>query len=677
MRASMLRIPIEVVGEALEKMKEGPEKEEIARAHRLTSLRRFVEFQPTMLTKAQVGALWKAAKTRKGEASWKQELEFMFQAARDPSKMLVKSVRDFTALFKAYLAEGFIKGWLFERAEHGAVTPCLVTNINWYPSDRYRSEYVQVTMLYTQVDGEEHASNINLSFGTLISTYKAMNQEAAEARAKALEEAEAELSEAEAEEDEDGAEESSKVERRAREKALRAKLKSLTELPDGVPMDRILSHLGYYKETTELHAAYDKQTDRFMKLIRLYGSQLRVRGTGVQVGDEEGGNGWSWRRWGDDSMLVDGRPSRAIMDTRPLQNFEEESYGKRRKKKANAEEEGEEAFVDIESLTKDDFFPGKAASDCKAFEAKLATNDLFTIPLHLSVKIFHLEKHRFYKVHVVNLVPYKYKPEMADMLILPTKVSRVANMLMAGEGDEAEDIVEGKSQGRMLTCIGDPGLGKTLLAEVLSEKVGKPLYKIQAAQLGLDPETLEQKLRTLLHRAERWGCVLMIDEANAYIHDRGIDVTQNAIVGVFLRLLEYFRGTIILTTNQTNADGTDMDVDDAILSRSYAVVHFKLPTDEEALEMWKVQKKLLKAEISEETIAKAVKHFRYSGRSIRQLLRLAWDCARYDKKDKINFEMLKEAAEFIPISRTERRAMEKGKLVGVASPSEEAKALTS
>lgn len=660
MRASMLRIPVEVVTDALAQMKDGPEKVEIERAHKFTSLRRFVEFVPTNLTKKQVAALWKAAKAKKGEASWKQELEFMYQAARDPSKVLVKSVREFPALFKAYISEGFLKGWIFERSEHGAVTPYLVKTVEYIPADRYRHEQVQVELLYTQVDGQEHSARIHVSFGTLISTYKAMNQEAAEARAKALEEAEAELSEAEGEDDSEDDEESKK-ERKARERALREKLKSLTSLPDGVPMDRILSELGYYKETTELHAAYDKQTDRFMKVIKMYGSQLRIRGTGQQVGDEEGGS-WRWG-WGDDSMLVDGRPSRAIMDTRPLQGFHEESFGKRRKKRRDDEEQ-EESFVDIDSLTRDDFFPGKAANECRAFEAKLANNELFTIPLHLDIKVFHLEKHRFYKVHVVNVVPYKYKPEMAEMLILPPKVDRVAKMLMASEADEAEDIVEGKSQGKMITCVGDPGLGKTLLAEVLSEAIEKPLYKIQAAQLGLDPETLETKLRVLLHRAERWDCVLMIDEANAYIHDRGIDVTQNAIVGVFLRLLEYFRGTIILTTNQTNADGTDMDIDDAILSRSSAVIHFELPTEEEAVRIWKVQKKLLKAELSDETINKAVKHFRYSGRSIRQLIRLAWGLAKFEKKDKVTLEMLKEAAEFIPISRTERRAMEAGKLHG-------------
>lgn len=656
---SSLRIPIEIVAEAIEGMKDSEDKQALARSHRLTSLRRFVDFVPTALSKKQVSALWKVAKTKKGEPSWKAELEFMHQASRDPSKLLVKTVRDFMTLFKSYVNEAFIKGWLFERAEYGALTPYLVKSVEYIAPAKYTQEHVRVDLLYSGVDGHEHSSRFTIHFGTLISTYKAMNQEAAEARAKAMAEAERELAEAEEEEtDED--DEATKKSSRAALKALRAKLDSLRQLPDGVPMDRILAQLGYYKETDELHAAYEKQTDRFMKLITMYGAQVRVRGSGSHAssGEDEYSSRWYW---GDTSMLVDGRASRAIMDTRPLQDMDEESYGKKRKKRADDEGDAD-TTVDVDSLTKDDFFPSKANNECGALESKYAVNEMFTIPLHLELKIFHLEKHRFFKLHVVNMAPYKYKPEMADMLILPPKVDRVAKMLMASEADEAEDIVEGKSQGKMITCVGDPGLGKTLLAEVLSEAIEKPLYKIQAAQLGLDPETLEQKLRVLLHRAERWDCVLMIDEANAYIHDRGIDVTQNAIVGVFLRLLEYFRGTIILTTNQTNADGTDMDIDDAILSRSSAVINFELPTEEEALKIWKVQKKLLKADLTEEAVTKGVKHFRYSGRSIRQLIRLAWGLAKFEKKDKVTFEMLKEAAEFIPISRTERRAMEAERL---------------
>ena len=43
-------------------------------------------------------------------------------------------------------------------------------------------------------------------------------------------------------------------------------------------------------------------------------------------------------------------------------------------------------------------------------------------------------------------------------------------------------------------------------------------------------------------RAQRWGAVMLIDEADVYIKRRDDDITMNAVVGVFLRVLEYFNG---------------------------------------------------------------------------------------------------------------------------------------
>ena len=50
------------------------------------------------------------------------------------------------------------------------------------------------------------------------------------------------------------------------------------------------------------------------------------------------------------------------------------------------------------------------------------------------------------------------------------------------------DIVKGKSNGVIICSMGLPGVGKTLTAEVYSEKIKRPLYTVQASQLGLSRE---------------------------------------------------------------------------------------------------------------------------------------------------------------------------------------------
>ena len=218
--------------------------------------------------------------------------------------------------------------------------------------------------------------------------------------------------------------------------------------------------------------------------------------------------------------------------------------------------------------------------------------------------------------------------------------------------DDAQDIIEGKSQAVIITCIGGPGLGKTLLAEVLAEDSRRPLYKVPADQLGLNSDELERTLTTILRRAERWRCVLMIDEANAYVHARGHDIVQNALVGVFLRRLEYYKGVLVLTTNQTTEDGK-LDIDDAILSRSNAVIRFKKPTLTKAAQIWKNQADLLKVteeldwnKIALETNVMPGGDQGRSGRSIRQLLRLSIKRAAY-RKEPLTLDIIKSSVKYI------------------------------
>jgi len=103
-----------------------------------------------------------------------------------------------------------------------------------------------------------------------------------------------------------------------------------------------------------------------------------------------------------------------------------------------------------------------------------------------------------------------------------------------------DDIVEGKSGGTTVLCAGPAGVGKTLTAEVYSEIIKRPLYRVHSGQLGLNVSEMEKALKDTLIRAQRWGAVMLIDEADVYIRRRNDSLSSNAVVGVFLRVLEYF-----------------------------------------------------------------------------------------------------------------------------------------
>jgi len=124
-----------------------------------------------------------------------------------------------------------------------------------------------------------------------------------------------------------------------------------------------------------------------------------------------------------------------------------------------------------------------------------------------------------------------------------------------------------------------------LTAEGISEHLQRPLYSVRvykcsrdsadieqvsAGELGRDPDKLEEILNSILHLASHWKAILLLDEADVFLEQRSSGMlSNNALVSVFLRKLEYFRGIMFLTTNRIKT------FDEAIISR----VHFPLRFD--------------------------------------------------------------------------------------------------
>ena len=88
------------------------------------------------------------------------------------------------------------------------------------------------------------------------------------------------------------------------------------------------------------------------------------------------------------------------------------------------------------------------------------------IPIHCYIHMFHLDLHQNCWIHVQNLEEYQYRPELKNKLILPKEHRKLIDILTAHSDILMDDIIEGKSGGTTILCMGAAGLGKTLTAEV-------------------------------------------------------------------------------------------------------------------------------------------------------------------------------------------------------------------
>ncbi|KAL7275470.1 hypothetical protein RUND412_001577 [Rhizina undulata] len=168
-----------------------------------------------------------------------------------------------------------------------------------------------------------------------------------------------------------------------------------------------------------------------------------------------------------------------------------------------------------------------------------------------------------------------FNPNAFESLVLPEAQKTIVRALVESHTVSKEgkggfdDVIKGKGKGLVAVLHGRPGVGKTLTAEGISEFLKRPLYMVGAGELGTDSRTLETQLSRILDIAHIWGAVLLLDEADVFLERRSVhDLQRNALVSIFLRLLEYFQGILFLTTNRVET------FDEAFQSRIHIALRY-------------------------------------------------------------------------------------------------------
>lgn len=138
-----------------------------------------------------------------------------------------------------------------------------------------------------------------------------------------------------------------------------------------------------------------------------------------------------------------------------------------------------------------------------------------------------------------------------------------------------------------INLFGSPGTGKTFCAEAIAHSLGKPIIRVNYAEIeskyvGETPKNI----KAAFNKARETGAVLFFDEADSILGKRLTNVTQSADHGVnvsrsvMLLELDNFNGIVIFATNlPRNYDG-------AFVRRIQAHIEFELPNEECRIQMW-------------------------------------------------------------------------------------------
>lgn len=203
------------------------------------------------------------------------------------------------------------------------------------------------------------------------------------------------------------------------------------------------------------------------------------------------------------------------------------------------------------------------------------------------------------------------------------------------------DLIRGKGKGLIILLHGVPGVGKTSTAESVASYTGRPLFPITCGDIGQTASDVERNLESIFHLARKWGCVLLLDEADVFLAKRekgGGGIDRNALVSVFLRTLEYYSGILFLTTNRIGS------FDEAFKSRIHISLYYAPLSEIQTFEVWAMNLNRLsksnrdiyvdRSEIEAFARSQWRDGKRWNGRQIRNAFQTAVALAEYEFQEK-------------------------------------------
>ncbi|KAI8290362.1 hypothetical protein K4K60_006077 [Colletotrichum sp. SAR11_57] len=256
---------------------------------------------------------------------------------------------------------------------------------------------------------------------------------------------------------------------------------------------------------------------------------------------------------------------------------------------------------------------------------------------------FNLQDKKWVDLEVDKFHPVAWNKDAFKRLVLDEKTKEMIYALVDIQTatKRMDDIITGKGNGLIVLLHGSPGTGKTLTAESVAEIAEKPLYRVTCGDIGTEAQDVEKYLATVLYLGKLWDCVLLLDEADVFLEERTFaDLQRNSLVSVFLRVLEYYEGILILTSNRVG------HFDEAFKSRIQVAIHYENLSKKSRKAIWQNFLEMIEDSADEDAnIAELEGHLdqlaseEMNGRQIRNALLTARQLAKH-RKERLEWEHL-------------------------------------
>ncbi|EXF76123.1 hypothetical protein CFIO01_07988 [Colletotrichum fioriniae PJ7] len=159
------------------------------------------------------------------------------------------------------------------------------------------------------------------------------------------------------------------------------------------------------------------------------------------------------------------------------------------------------------------------------------------------IPAYGLKSKRWGWVLIQDLTPVSASSVAFDNLQIDEGTKSLVKSLVNGHqnggmNDDFDDVISNKGKGLVIMLHGKPGIGKTLMAESMSELNCSPLYSISGGELSVDVGKVEAKLTSVFDLGTRWKAIVLLDEADVVMTKRSSsELEKNAIIAGELSLL--------------------------------------------------------------------------------------------------------------------------------------------